>query len=98
MLGVVEDGRLIWYGHDMRRGEGRIPRRHLRWKAQGRRSIDRPCIRWLNGVDETLKRRGERFAQVEESEIYEGNTTRERLEGVHQLTDGNIYQEDGEKR
>jgi len=36
LLDVVEEGRLRWYGHGIRMGEGRIPKRYLQWKPQGR--------------------------------------------------------------
>ena len=71
LLDVVEEQRLRWYGHVMRMGEGRIPRRYLRWKPQGRRPVGRPRKIWLDGVDEALKRKGKSLARVEESEIYE---------------------------
>ena len=70
VLDFVEEARLKWYGHVIRMREGRIPRRYLQWKPEGRRPIGRSCKRWLDGVDEAVRRRGKSLAQVEESEIY----------------------------
>ena len=71
LLDSVEEGRLKWYGHLMNMREGRIARRYLQWKPEGRTPVGRPRKRWLDGVDEALRRRGESLAQVEEREIYE---------------------------
>ena len=61
--------------------EGRIPRRCLQWKPEGRRPVGRPRKRWLDGVDEALRRRGESLAKVEESEIYEDRKNRREIVG-----------------
>ena len=45
LLDFIEKGRLRWYGHIMRMDEGRIPRRYLWWRPQGKRPVGRPSSR-----------------------------------------------------
>ena len=65
LLDVVEEGRLRWYGHVIRVRKGRMPWKYLWLKPQRRRPVGRPRKRWLDGVDEALKRRWKSLAQVE---------------------------------
>lgn len=71
LLDTVDEGKLRWYGHVMRMEETRIPKRYLQWKPHGKRPVGRPRKRWLDGVDEALRRRGRTLAQVEENRSYE---------------------------
>ena len=43
----VQERRLKWYGHVMRRGEHYVGRRAIEMKVQGRRKRGRPNIIWL---------------------------------------------------
>ena len=70
LLDVVGEGRPRWYGHDMRKGEGRI-------------SILRPCKRWLDGVNEELKRREKVWLRQRKVNYIRIETTGERFSGVH---------------
>ena len=51
--------------------DGRLTRRHLEWKSQGKRPVGRPRKRWLDGIGEALERRGLTIGDVEERRIYE---------------------------
>lgn len=55
----------------MRMNEERPARRYLDWRPQGRRPVGRPRRRWLEGVDEALRRRGLYLPAVEEDKTYE---------------------------
>ena len=39
LLDSIEEGRLRWYGHVMRMGEERMPKRCLLWNPQGKRPV-----------------------------------------------------------
>ena len=51
----VQERRLKWYGHVMRREEHYIGRRALVMKVQGRRKRGRPNRRWLDNVKDGIK-------------------------------------------
>ena len=53
----VQERRLKWYGHVMRREEHYVGRMAMVMKVQGRRKRGRPKRRWLDKVKEILKRR-----------------------------------------
>ena len=67
---VVERNRLRWYEQVMRMEEERLPRQSLEWIPQGRRSVGRPRRRWMEGVEEAVKRRGERLDDIKRQELY----------------------------
>lgn len=67
---VVERNQLRWYGHLMRMGEERLPRQALEWIPQGRRPVGRPRKRWMEGVEESVRRRGETLGDVKRQELY----------------------------
>ena len=69
LLRDVERGRLRWCGHMKRMNEARIPWRCLQWKPGGRRPVERPRKRWIDGVDEAFRNRGTSVRQVEIEEI-----------------------------
>ena len=54
----VQERKLKWYGHVMRREELRIGRRALEIKVQGRRKRGRPKRRWLDRVRDDIKDKG----------------------------------------
>ena len=54
----VQERRLKWYGHVMRREEHYIVRRAMVMKVQGRRTRGRPKRRWLDKVKDDIKDKG----------------------------------------
>ena len=51
----VQERRLKWYGHVMRREEHYVGRRAMVMKVQGRRKRGRPKRRWLDKVKDDIK-------------------------------------------
>ena len=51
----VQERRLKWYGHVMRRDENYVGRRAMVMKVQGRRQRGRPKRRWLDKVKDDTK-------------------------------------------
>ena len=60
----VEERRLKWYGHVMRREEHYIGRRAMVMKVQGRRKRGRPTRSWLDKVKDDIKEKGLSAADV----------------------------------
>ena len=56
LLNVIEEGRLRWYGHVKRMEMGRITRKYMDWKPQGKRPSGRPRMRWMKGVETALEK------------------------------------------
>ena len=54
----VQEKRLKWYGHVMRREEHRVGRRAMEMKVQGRRKRGIPKRRWLDKVKDDIKEKG----------------------------------------
>ena len=54
----VQERRLKWYGHVMRREEYYVGRRAMEMKVQGRRKIGRPKRRWFDRVRDDIKEKG----------------------------------------
>ena len=54
----VQERRLKWYGHVMRREEHYIGRRVMEMKVQGRRKRGRPKRRWLYRMRDDIKEKG----------------------------------------
>ena len=54
----VQERRLKWYGHVMRREEHYVGRRATVMKVQGRRKRGRPKRRWLDKVKDDIKEKG----------------------------------------
>ena len=46
----VQEARLRWYGHVLRRGEEGVERRMMDMEVQGRRGRRRPKTRWKNCI------------------------------------------------
>ena len=53
----VQERRLKWYGHVMRREEHYVGRRAIEMKVHGRKNRGRPKRRWLDKVDDDIKER-----------------------------------------
>ncbi len=51
----VQEMRLKWYGHVMRREEHYVGRREIEMKVHGRRKRGRLKRRWLDKVDDDIK-------------------------------------------
>ena len=54
----LQERRLKWYGHVMRREEHYVGRRVMVMKVQGRRKRGRPKRRWLDKVKDDIKEKG----------------------------------------
>ena len=54
----VQERRLKWYGHVMRKEEHYVGRRAMVMKVQGRRKRRRPNKRWLGRVKDDIKEKG----------------------------------------
>ena len=54
----VQERRLKWYGHVMRREEQYVGRRAMKMEVQGRKKIGRPKRRWLDRVRDDIKEKG----------------------------------------
>ena len=54
----VQERRLKWYGHVMRREEHYVGRRAMGMKVHGRRKRGRPKRRWLDKVKDDIKEKG----------------------------------------
>ena len=59
------------YGHTKWMHDGRMAKRYLEWKPQGRRPMGRARKRGFDGVGEELERRGILLEDVEEEKMYE---------------------------
>ncbi len=62
----VQERRLQWYGHVMRREEEYVGRRVMGMEVQGRRNRGRPKRRWLDSVKEDLREKGLTGEEVHE--------------------------------
>ena len=54
----VQERRLKWYGHVMRREENYVGRRAMVMKVQETREIGRPKRRWLDKVKDDITEKG----------------------------------------
>ena len=54
----VQERRLKWYGHVMRREEHYVGRRAMVMQVQGRRKRGRPKRKWLDKVKDAIKEKG----------------------------------------
>ena len=62
----VQERRLKWFGHVMRREEHYVGRRAMEMKVQGRRKRGRPKIGWLDKVKDDIKEKGLSADEVHE--------------------------------
>jgi hypothetical protein len=53
---VINIARLQWAGHLQRMKNTEIPRKLMEWKPDGRRCVGRPRVRWMDGVEEDLRK------------------------------------------
>ena len=67
----VQERRLKWHGHVMRREEHYVGRRAMEMKVQGRRKRGRPKRRWLDRVRDDIKEKG-----LSAEEVYDRDTRR----------------------
>ena len=71
LLDEIERNKLKWYGHVMRMGEERLPKKYLLWQPREKRPVGRPRKRWSEGIGVALERRGTTLEEVEESKLYD---------------------------
>ena len=67
----VQERRLKWYGHVMRREVHYVGRRAMDMKVQGRRKRGKPKRRWLDRVSDDIKENG-----LSADEVYDRATWR----------------------
>jgi hypothetical protein len=53
---LINIARLQWAGHLQRMKNTEIPRKLTEWKPEGRRSVGWPRLRWMDGVEEDLRK------------------------------------------
>ena len=68
----VQERRLKWYGHVMRREEHYVGRRAMVMKVQGIRKRGRPKRRWLDKVKDDIKEKGLSADEVYTTVLYGG--------------------------
>ena len=56
ILEVIEERKLIWFGHVTRMGEDRIPKIILEYNAEGRRRRGKPQKKWKDGIRRSMNR------------------------------------------
>ena len=54
----IQERRLVWYGHVMRREEQYIGKRVMSMNVDGRRRRERPCLRWTDCIRSDLRGKG----------------------------------------
>ena len=64
----VQEGRLRWYGHLLRREDDHVGRHTMEMEVQGRRRRGRPRKRWRDCVGEDLRGKG-----IDEAEAQDRN-------------------------
>ena len=74
LQGRIETSRLRWYGHLKRMDEKKIPKRIHEMQMQKKRPRGRPRDRWLKGVEECVKKRGEDWTRVTAERWWEERT------------------------
>ena len=57
IIDVIEQKRLIWYGHVNRMSDKRLPKLIMEWIPEERRKRGRPKKTWLEGVYAAMKSR-----------------------------------------
>ncbi|XP_068229381.1 uncharacterized protein [Palaemon carinicauda] len=67
----IQESRLRWYGHVMRRDEQYIGSRVMKMEVQGARSRKRPKRRWVDCIKDNLRSKG-----LTEDEVWDRSTWR----------------------
>ena len=73
----VQERRLQWYGHVMRREETHVVRRVFEMEVPGRRGRGRPKRRWMDGIKEDLRVKG-----LSEDDAYDRTRWRKTVRNV----------------
>merc|ERR1712002_999779 len=63
----MDQGVLRWFGHVVRMGYERLVKRVYDSEVRGVRRRGRPRKSWMNGVNETLKRKGLNIQEAKDS-------------------------------
>ena len=84
----VQERRLKWYGHVMRREEHYVGRRAMVMKVQGRRKRGRPMRRWLDKVKDDINEKG-----LSADEVYDRATWRRMSSYIAPHKSGNNMKE-----
>jgi hypothetical protein len=58
IINVIKIRRLEWLGHVIRMDETRSVKKILEGKLEGRRGRGRPRLRWINDVEDDLRKLG----------------------------------------
>jgi len=71
ILKIIERNQLRWFGHVKRMRPGERFERVMEWRPDGRRPVGRPRKRWMDSVEEAVRRRGGTMDEVENDQLYE---------------------------
>ena len=64
----IERNRLRWFGHVKRMEEGRLPKRMMEMKFEGKRARGRPRTRWMDSIKNSFMRRDLDWDKIEKEE------------------------------
>ena len=67
-VSIIEIRRLEWLGHVVRMNETRSVKKIFEGKLEGRRSRGRPRLRWINDVEDDLRKLGVKRWRTKASE------------------------------
>ena len=62
----IQERRLQWFGHVMRREDGHVCRRVMNMEVDGRRRRGRPRVRWKDNIANDMRERGLREQEVQD--------------------------------
>ena len=68
---VINNNKLRWFGHVMRREEDSTLRVVLKLKMKGKIPRGRPILRWLDNIDSHLKGKNTSLKEVLETKCFE---------------------------
>ena len=73
----VQERRLQWYGHVMRRDETYVGRRMMELEVQGRRGRGRPKRRWMDCMREDMREK-----QLAEEDVHDRTRWRRAVRNI----------------
>ena len=71
LLDDIDRKKPRWDGHVNRMSEEKKTKEFLEWFPSSKRTLGRPRMRWIQGINKALKQRGTSIKEVEGSKIYE---------------------------
>lgn len=64
LVDTLQKRQLKWYGHVVRMGEERIPRKVFEARREGKRGRGRPRLTWMDTIRREVEKRGKSMAEV----------------------------------